>query len=248
MDTILKQSFSVAAQVPLTEVPRHVAVLMDGNRRWAKRRGLPMEAGHAAGVVALWRTVGAAIDLGIKTLTVFGFSTENWQRSEKEVEVLIERIAFALSRYTNDMVRQGVSFHTIGDLSPFPETVRQRLAATVEATAHGSQIDLVVALNYGGRNELCRAFRAIQNDIRAATVLPEAIDEALIAQYLDTAQWHDPELVIRTSGEYRLSNFLLWQMSYSEIVVSDVFWPDFGAEELYYAIRNYQNRHRRLGR
>jgi undecaprenyl diphosphate synthase len=228
----------------LEEAPRHVAIIMDGNRRWARLRGLPEEAGHAEGVVALKRTVEAAIRFGVETLTVFGFSTENWNRDPEQVEQILWIIGDALMGYRSWMVEQGVALHVIGHQERFDPLLRAKLHEVQEATAGGQNFQLVIALNYGGRDDIVRAAK------RMAQVIsdPDEVDEELFAKFLDTAAWPDPELLIRTSGEQRLSNFLLWQLSYAEIAVTEILWPDFDANALLQLLLNYQMRDRRHGK
>lgn len=224
------------------QVPRHVAIIMDGNRRWARNRGMAPVEGHAAGIKALYRTLQEAAVLGIEVLTVYAFSTENWHRTRTEVGELLDHMSRALSDYTEAMLREGVRLRTIGDLTPFPMELRSRIEETCRRTTPSTRIQLVLALNYGARDEICRAFR------RLLATQPVEVNEELLAQHLDTAGLPDPDLVIRTSGETRLSNFLLWQGSYAELHVADALWPDFGAQHLREAIATYQHRERRCGR
>ncbi|MBS0628841.1 MAG: di-trans,poly-cis-decaprenylcistransferase [Verrucomicrobia bacterium] len=221
---------------------------MDGNRRWAKNQGLPVTAGHWRGAERLIAIVRAAKDLGIKVLTVYAFSTENWVRPPVEVRALMGVFKTYLKRQRNLMINEGVRLNTIGDISRLPKDVLKVLEETVEATKQGTKLDLVIALNYGGRDELKRAFKTIIDDCLAKKISHEALSEELISSYLDTARWKDPDLLIRTSGESRLSNFLLWQISYAEVVVTDVLWPDFSEKDLTEAIREYQKREQRLGK
>lgn len=226
---------------------QHVALIMDGNRRWARRRGLPTMAGHVEGVSALMRTLQAAQKLNIGALTVYAFSTENWQRSYQEVRGLLQLIGDSLMRFQEQMIEEGVRLYTIGDLSRFPDGLVRQLEETCAATAAGEKIAFILALNYGGRDDLCRAAARFAQEVAEGKARPSELTESLLARYLDTSHWPDPELVIRTSGELRLSNFLLWQASYSEIVSLDCLWPDFGEEELREAIACYYRRQRRWG-
>lgn len=228
-------------------IPQHVAIIMDGNRRWAKKRFFSTALGHSKGVDALMESVKAAKELGIKVLTVYGFSTENWKRSKLEVKILLEIFEQALLKHTEPMVQNGVRLHSIGDVSPFPSRFIDKLEESKERTSHCDGIDLVLALNYGGRDELRRAVSSIADDLEAGKLKKNQIDEELISSYLDTAKWNDPDLLIRTSGENRVSNFLLWQLSYSELYVTNQLWPDFSPENLLDAVLEYQNRERRLG-
>jgi undecaprenyl diphosphate synthase len=221
----------------------HIAIIMDGNRRWAKEQGLSPIMGHWKGAEVLMEIVKAASELGVKTLTVYAFSTENWSRPEDEIDGLMDIIEVYLSRKKDHMVREGVRLETIGDVSKLPKPVTDALNETKKATAQGDKINLVLALNYGGRNEIKRAISKIIDD----KIESSAVTENLISEYLDTHPWGDPELVIRTSGELRVSNFLLWQISYSEIYVSDVLWPDFTPQHLGEAALEFHRRGRRLG-
>lgn len=222
--------------------PRHIAIVMDGNRRWARLRGLPDSEGHSAGVKALFRTLQEAGALGVEVVTAYGFSTENWRRDRNEVAGLLAQIDRALEDYTDVLIREGVRLRVIGDLTPFPSPLRMRLEEACRLTEQLDERQLVLALNYGGRDEICRAVR------RLLESKPPEITEEALASYLDTASLPDPDLVIRTSGEMRLSNFLLWQVCYAELHVTDVLWPDFGAQDLRHAVVTYRNRERRIGR
>lgn len=228
-------------------VPKHVAIIMDGNRRWAKKHGVSTTIGHWKGAEALMNIVHAASNLGVEVLTVYAFSTENWNRSEEEVEGVMQLFKMYLSGQCERMVREGVRLQAIGDLKKLPADVMKVLEETKAATAGGKRIDLVLALNYGARDDIRRAVSTVVTDCLEGRLAKEAITEKVLASYLDTAQWQDPELLIRTSGEVRLSNFLLWQISYSEIYISDVLWPDFNEQHLLQALLEYQRRERRSG-
>lgn len=229
-------------------MPEHVAIIMDGNRRWAKNQGLPLMAGHWRGAERLTEIVKSAADMGIKVLTVYAFSTENWKRTPLEIRALMRLFKTYLTMQCKPMIAEGVRLSTIGDISKFPKGVLKVLEETIEATKGGAKIDLVLALNYGGRDELKRAISAIIDDCMANKISKEELSEDLISTYLDTAKWKDPDLLIRTSGESRVSNFLLWQISYSEVIVKDVLWPDFGEKDLLEAVMEYQKRELRLGK
>lgn len=228
-------------------IPEHVAIMMDGNRRWAKRKGLPILHGHYQGAETLDRIVTAAIDLGIKTLTVYAFSTENWNRALNEVKGLMSLLKVYLLTKREKMKREGVQLDTIGDLSKLPKRVNEILDKTKEITKEGDKLRLVLALNYGSRSEITRAFTRMLDDFQNKKFTKEKIDEEMIGQYLDTKGRKDPDLLIRPSGEIRVSNFLLWQISYSEIHFTDVLWPDFTKSDLIRAIADYQKREKRLG-
>ena len=236
-----------AVHLDPSRVPQHIAIIMDGNRRWAKQHGLPLMMGHAQGVTTLINVVQAAKELGVKVLTVYAFSTENWRRSSFEIETLMQLFKNYLREHRESMRQQGVRLETIGDLQRLPKDLIRELELSKEATKECSNIELVLALNYGGRDDICRAAQAILNDYASGKLNDKNLTETIFANYLDTARWNDPELFIRTSGEKRLSNFLLWQLSYSEVYITDVLWPDFDRKELLYAILDFQQRNRRRG-
>jgi len=230
-----------------TAVPRHVAIIMDGNRRWARRRGLPALEGHRRGIIALRRVTQAARDLGIEIVTVYGFSTENWRRDEHEISVLFDLCVYFAKSELAELQRNNVRVRMIGDWQALPERSRNALDELQRETASNSGLVLNLAVNYSSRSELERAVRTIAADVRSGVLAPEAIDTDLIASRLYTAGVPDPELLIRPGGEQRLSNFLLYQAAYSELVMSDVYWPDFSGEHLAQAVREYGLRHRRFG-
>jgi undecaprenyl diphosphate synthase len=236
------------ALLDLSKIPHHVAIIMDGNRRWAKRQGLPVIMGHWKGAEVLTRIVRAASELGIKALTVYSFSTENWSRAADEVDAVMRLFKVYLERERALMVCNGVRLDAIGDHSRLPPFVLRELELSKSCTAHCKKIDLVLALNYGGRDDIRRAFVALMKDVERGVVTKEQITEQMIGRYLDTARWPDPEILIRTSGERRQSNFLLWQLSYSEFYHTDVLWPDFDEHDLLQVLRDHQLRQRRLGR
>lgn len=225
-------------------IPHHVAFIPDGNRRWAKKRGVSVAQGHREGADRLIDIVKAAKALGIKTVTFYSFSTENWTRSQLEIQAIFWLLESYLIEQCPTMVNSGIRYNTIGDLSRFPASVRQTIQQTKNNTAHCNAVEMIMALNYGGRDELKRAFASI---VETRAWEKEAITESLISRYLDTAGRPDPDLLIRTSGESRLSNFLLWQTSYSEIYMTDVLWPDFTPTQLLKAVLDFQKRDRRLG-
>ena len=228
-------------------LPRHVAVIMDGNGRWAGQRGLPRVAGHREGVRAARDTVRAAGRLGIEYLTVYAFSSENWARPAAEVSFLMRLLESSVDAELPGLVDNNVRLRTLGELATLDPGVRQSVERAVRATEANTGLTLLIALNYGGRRELVRAVRALADRVAQGTLAPAAIDEASIAQALDTADVPDPDLLIRTSGEYRLSNFLLWQVAYTELLVLPVLWPDFAPRDLYGAVAEYQRRSRRFG-
>ena len=225
------------------EVPRSVAIILDGNGRWAEARGLPVEAGHREGTRALRRTVEAAIDLGIDSLTVYAFSTENWLRPPAEVDSLMEIFRETIDRELPDLAEQGVRTRFIGRRDRASEELRGRMAALEHETANRSRLQLWIAFDYGGRAELADAARGMI----AAGIGADEVDEDVLAVYLYAPDMPDPDLVIRTSGEQRISNFLLWQLAYSELVFVDTLWPDFGEDDLRRAVAAYAVRRRRFG-
>ncbi len=231
------------SQLDLLKIPKHIAIIMDGNRRWAKQRGLPSAMGHWEGAEVLSNLLRGAAQIGVKTLTAYAFSTETWKRPQDEIEDLMDLFHLYLVRKKETMVRDGVKLDAIGDLSKLPEKVIRIFYETKKATNHSDRINLVLALNYGGRDEICRAVRKILEE----KISPDEITEECIARHLDTNLYGDPDLLIRTSGEMRISNFLLWQISYAEIFSTPVLWPDFSPKELLKAILAFQNRNRRLG-
>jgi undecaprenyl diphosphate synthase len=233
--------------VAQAKVPKHVAIIMDGNRRWAEKWGLAIEAGHWKGAETLFSIVESSIKLGIKVLTVYAFSTENWGRSKKEVDSIMQLLEVYLKKMQLKMKKNGVKLRTIGDLSPFSDGVKNIIDEAKRETSDGNVIDLVLALNYGGRDDLRRATIRIVKEVQEGRLQKEEISEAVFATYLDTAEIGDPDLVIRTSGEKRISNFLLWQISYSEVHLTDVLWPDFTEKDLVQALKEYNERNRRLG-
>lgn len=228
-------------------LPRHIAIIPDGNRRWAKKQLQNPIAGHRSGANVLIEIVKAAKELGIKAITFYMFSTENWNRSKEEISSLMWLLQEFLRENLNEMLEYDVRLCTIGDLSALPKEALDAVEETRQATAHCSDIEMVLALNYGSRDEMRRAFHRILDDCKKGKLEKEQITESLIASYLDTAKWGDPDLFIRTSGEKRISNFLLWQLSYSEMYITDVLWPDFTPNELLAALIDFQKRKRRLG-
>lgn len=228
---------------PLERVPRHVGVIMDGNGRWARRRGLPRIAGHRAGTENLRRVLRAAVEFGIEFLTIYAFSTENWGRPESEVEGLLSIFRRVIDREVNKLHEQGVRLRHVGRLEPIPADIRQRMQEAIELTKDNDRLVLNVAFNYGGRAEIVDAVRQIIAD----GVAPEHVDDELISNHLYTAGQPDPDLIIRTSGEMRLSNFLVWQAAYAEFYTTPTLWPDFGKDELYEALSDFNRRDRRFG-
>lgn len=228
---------------PLERVPRHVGIIMDGNGRWARARNLPRSAGHRAGTENLRRVLRAAVEFGIQILTIYAFSTENWARPAGEVEALLSILEGVLDRELEELHREGVQLRHIGRLERLPARLRKKVQQAIELTRNNERLILNVAFDYGGRAELVDAIRRIIAD----GVPAEQVDEALVSRYLYTAGLPDPDLIIRTSGEMRISNFLIWQSAYAEYYVTPVLWPDFDKGELYAALRTYSQRERRFG-
>ena len=229
--------------------PRHIAIIMDGNGRWAQKRGLPRTAGHKAGAETFRRIATYCKNIGVKYLTVYAFSTENWKRSADEVGVIMSLLKKYLLEAVDTMERDHIRLHFFGDMSPIAPELRALARETDEITEHLSKDDFQanVCLNYGGRDEILRAARRFAADCAAGQRKPEELDDGLFSAYLDSAGIPDPELIIRSSGELRLSNFLLWQSAYAEFYVTDTLWPDFDEAELDRAIAAYQKRDRRFG-
>ena len=227
----------------LGEGPRSVAIIMDGNSRWAAARGLSVEDGHREGTRALRRTVEAAIDLNIRSLAVYAFSTENWLRPPSEVDALMEIFGETIRRELPDLAEQGVRSRFIGRRDRVSEALRAQMAELEDETASRDRLDLWIAFDYGGRAELADAAKRIA----ASELTPEEIDEDVFAAHLYAAEMPEPDLVVRTSGELRVSNFLLWQVAYSEFVFTDTLWPDFGADDLRAAVQEFAGRRRRFG-
>jgi undecaprenyl diphosphate synthase len=229
------------------DIPRHIAVIMDGNGRWAKERGLPRREGHRAGAESVREVTDACIDLGVEYLTLYAFSSENWNRPQAEIKALMELLDRFLSEKAKDLKKQNIRLLAIGQLDRLPEKTRRLLERLSAETAHHTALTLVLALSYGAREEIVSAARALAADAAAGKLKPEAIDCTVFASRLQTAGIPDPDLLVRTSGEMRVSNFLLWQISYAEIVIVKKFWPDFRRNDLIEAVGEYQRRHRRFG-
>jgi undecaprenyl diphosphate synthase len=228
-------------------VPRHVAIIMDGNGRWAKRKGLPRAAGHKAGAEAARKVLRAAGEAGVECLTLYAFSSENWRRSAEEIGDLMGLLRFYLRSEIEALHKEGIRLRIIGDYKAFAPDIVTLIEQGLARTAGNDRMTLAIALNYGAQAELVQAARALAARAAAGTLDPQAIDEAAIAAELETADLPPLDLLIRTSGEYRLSNFLLWQAAYSELLFVDTLWPDFGAEEMRAALAAYGSRERRFG-
>jgi undecaprenyl diphosphate synthase len=229
-------------------LPSHVAVIMDGNGRWAEKRGNQRIFGHKNAVDAVRDTVEACAELGIQYLTLFAFSTENWKRPESEIEALMSLLINAISNESEALLKNNIRLHTIGNTDALPKDVQDQLLNAIHLTAGNTGLNLILALSYGSRWEILNATRKIAADIERGKLHSGDLNEDLFRQYLDTSKFPDPELVIRTSGEYRISNFLLWQIAYAELFFTPTLWPDFRREHLYEAILSFQNRERRFGK
>lgn len=233
--------------IPWQRMPRHIAIIMDGNGRWAQHRGQPRLQGHSNGSKAVRSVVTESARLGIECLTLYSFSTENWKRPEDEVAGLMQLYARYLVKERPTIMEHNVRVRHLGDAQGLPAFVLDELVETIKLSSHNTGMTLCLALNYSGRSELIRAIQQLVNNVAQGQITPAGIDEDLIDSYLDTAGLPDPDLLIRTAGEKRISNFLLWQISYAELYVTDVFWPDFDRDILYAAIREYASRNRRFG-
>ncbi len=235
-------------KIDLSRLPQHVAVIMDGNGRWAKEHGKPRIFGHRNGVKAVREITEAAAEIGIPYLTLYAFSTENWNRPALEVNALMDILVSTIREELETMNKNNIRLHTIGDTDRLPALTRKALLEGIENTKHNTRMTLTLALNYSARWEITEAMRKATKMAAEGTIRPEKVDEHLVSSLLTTAHIPDPELLIRTSGEHRISNFLLWQIAYTELYFSDVYWPDFEREEFYKAIINFQNRERRFGK
>lgn len=228
-------------------LPVHIGIIMDGNGRWAKKRGLPRKAGHSAGAKTFRKITRYCSDIGIKYLTVYAFSTENWKRPEDEVRSLMKLFKSYLEEALEDFKDDSIVVKFIGDKAPFDEDLRNLMIENEESSKDRDGMVLNIAMNYGSRDEIVRAVKNICNDVQSGAVLPENIDEQLISDYLYTSGQPDPDLIIRPSGEYRISNFLLWQSAYTEFVIMNKLWPDFETSDLDEALKIYSQRNRRYG-
>ncbi len=229
-------------------LPQHVAVIMDGNGRWAKRQGLPRMMGHKAGVDVLKDLLRCCQDWGIPALTAYAFSTENWKRPQEEVDFLMTLFQKVLRQELREMIQENVQIQFVGNLQALPRSLQQEISRSMLETQHNQAVRFTVATNYGGRQEILQACRAIAEKVQQGLLQPDEISEEIFAGHLYTAGIADPDLLIRTSGEMRLSNFLLWQMAYGEIYITDTLWPDFNRVEFHRALSTYQQRERRFGK
>lgn len=239
---------SLIEEVDKSKLPQHVAIIMDGNGRWAKSRDEDRSTGHHEGVISVRKVMEAAVNVGLEYLTVYTFSTENWNRPDEEVKALMSLMVAAIYRETPDLMKNNVRLMAIGDMMRLPEDVRNTLSECIRQTSVNTGTTLVLALSYSSRWEIVQAAKRIADSVRNKNVMLEDIDERLFSSYLTTHNIPDPDLLIRTGGEKRISNFLLWQLSYAELYFTDIYWPDFRESEFYEAILSYQRRERRFGK
>lgn len=238
---------SLLEQIDLSKTPRHIAIIMDGNGRWAQQQGENRLFGHNIGVESVREALKAAQELGVKYLTLYAFSTENWNRPKEEVEGLMDLLVRTIGNEVDELHESNVIIRTIGDTNGLPLSCQKELNDAYERTRNNSGVNLILALNYSAKWELVKAVREIASEVKKGEILTHEIDNSTIDQHLTTAGIPDPELLIRTSGEHRISNFLLWQIAYSEFHFTEVLWPDFKKEDLYKAVLDYQSRERRFG-
>jgi undecaprenyl diphosphate synthase len=239
---------SLIHKIDKTRLPQHIAIIMDGNGRWAKTKGKPRVFGHKSGVTAVREVSEGAAELGIKHLTLYAFSTENWNRPVTEVTALMTLLVETIKREVKTLNQNNIKLNAIGDLEKLPAKSYTALMKAIEDTKDNTRMTLHLALNYSSRWEIVNAVRNMGKDIYQGSINPDSIDESLFTSYLSTKDIPDPELLIRTSGEYRISNYLLWQIAYAELYFTDIYWPDFRKQDLCEAIINFQNRERRFGK
>lgn len=235
-------------QIQLDRLPNHLAIIMDGNGRWAKQQGLLRVIGHENGTKSVRQTVEACAEIGIKHLTLYAFSTENWNRPKLEVETLMKLLVSSLKREIKTLQNNSIKLNAIGCLEDLPKKAQKELLEVIEKTKDNSRMTLTLALSYGSRDELLNMVKEISSKVKNNIISIDSIDESIINKHLYTQNLPDVDLLIRTSGEHRISNFLLWQIAYAELYFTDILWPDFNKEELYKALINYQNRERRFGK
>lgn len=239
---------SLLNKINNTKTPSHIAIIMDGNGRWAKERGLDRARGHQEGVVAVRKVVEAASQAGVSFLTIYTFSTENWKRPDDEVEALMELMVHAIVKETPDLIKQGVRLLAIGDNDRLPTKTRSALDKCIEQTSRGTKITLILALSYSSKWEITQAIKSIINDVQKNKLVTSELNEETLSDYLTTKGIPNPDLLIRTGGEKRISNFLLWQLAYAELYFTDIYWPDFREKHLLEAISDFQCRERRFGK
>ncbi len=245
---IKQKNMDLKQQIDKARMPRHIAIIMDGNGRWAKKQGLARVFGHKRGVETVHNITVAATELGIEYLTLYTFSTENWNRPKEEIDALMNLLVDTIVKETPTLMENNVRLLTIGDLNRLPEAARRKFMGCVEQTAGNTGLSMVIALSYSARWEIINAMQTAVRRAQAGELRAEDVNEQLVSSLMTTAEMPDPDLLIRTSGELRISNFLLWQLAYSELYFTECLWPDFTPEELYKAILDYQNRERRFGK
>lgn len=241
-------SMSIVDSIDRSRLPRHIAIIMDGNGRWAKERGEDRVYGHHEGVISVREIVNASAEIGIQYLTLYAFSTENWNRPKAEVDALMELLVNTIRKETDELHKNGVRLHVIGDFSSLPEICQRELNEAKEITAGNTGLNLILALSYSSRKEILEATKQIARKVAAGELKPDDLTDEIFQQHLYTHAFPDPELMIRTSGECRISNYLLYQLAYAELYFTDVHWPDFRKNNLYEALLNYQQRERRFGK
>lgn len=250
--TFARFSYNTSMNIPDTidrsKLPRHIAIIMDGNGRWAKERGEDRVYGHYEGVVSVREIVDACGEIGIGYLTLYAFSAENWNRPKAEVDALMELLVNTIRKEVDDLKKNNVRMHVIGDFESLPEVCQRELNEAIDMTAGNTGLNLILALSYSSRDEIARAARLVAEKVKNGDIALADINDKLISQHLYTHAFPDPELMIRTSGEYRISNFLLYQLAYAELYFTNVHWPDFRKQNLYEALMNYQQRERRFGK
>ena len=235
-------------QINKERLPKHVAIIMDGNGRWAKKQGFLRAFGHESGTKSVKEIIKASVEIGIENLTLYAFSTENWNRPKLEVDTLMKLLVSSLKKEIKTLQTNNIKLNAIGNLTNLPDGVQKELQEVIDKTAENTRMTLTLALSYGAREELIQAVKKISNKVKNNIISEEAIDESIINQHLYTHNLPDVDLVIRTSGEHRISNFLLWQIAYAEFYFTDVLWPDFSEDHLYEAIISYKKRERRFGK
>ncbi|MBL4752411.1 MAG: isoprenyl transferase [Flavobacteriales bacterium] len=235
-------------QIDTANLPKHVAIIMDGNGRWAKKKGRLRIFGHKNGVLAVRDTVEGAAELGIKYMTMYAFSTENWNRPKREIAALMKLLVSTINKETKTLMKNNIRLSATGDLNTLPRDCYNELMETIDNTSQNTRMQLNLALSYSSRWEIVDAVKNLVKDVKAESLDIDSVDETLFSKYLNSSSSPDPELLIRTSGEYRVSNFLLWQIAYAELYFTDTLWPDFRREDLYKAILDYQGRERRFGK
>jgi len=238
----------IKASLDMGKLPRHIAIIMDGNGRWARQRGMDRVMGHQHAITAVRETAEAAAELGIRYLTLYTFSTENWKRPQCEIDTIMSLLVETIHNETDTLTKNNIRLRAIGDLDQLEKSTRQALENAIEITSSFTRMDLVLAISYSARWEITEMVKKIAREVENGTLLPSQITQEIISAYLNAPFLPDPELLIRTSGEYRISNFLLWQIAYTELYFTPVLWPDFRKEDLFLAIADYQRRERRFGK